>query len=115
MNISGAMLITQKETIWLQEGLLSKIDVERHEVSGYFYYLANRKIEINSTSELYINGVRLHIKLVMKSIGFHPQILKYRFIAIGSVKDLMKKDELEVKLAENCRIIKTSESMIAYN
>ncbi len=115
MNISGAMLITQKETIWLQEGALSKIDIERHEVSGYFYYLASQKLEINNASELYVNGVRLHIKLVMKSIGFHPQILKYRFIAIGSVNDLKKENISEIKSSKNHEILKTNESIIVYN
>jgi hypothetical protein len=115
MNISGAMLITQKETIWLQEGALSKIDIERHEVSGYFYYLASQKLEINNMSELYINGVRLHIKLVMKSSSFHSQILKYRFIAIGSVKDLKEEGTSEVKSLKNHMTLKTSESMISYN
>ncbi len=114
MNLAGAMLITQTETIWLQEGWLSNIDTERHEVSGYFYFLATRKLDINNKSEIYINGARLYIKLVMKSIGFHPQIMKYRFIAIGSVGDLEDKVENSVKSVKNRRIFNTNESNINY-
>jgi hypothetical protein len=115
MNLSGAMLITQTETIWLQEGLLSNIDFERHEASGYFYFLESKKLDINNTSELYINNVRLHIKLVMKSVSFHPQIIKYRFIAIGPVKDLKKESISDVKPLKNQKIFKTNETAIIYS
>jgi hypothetical protein len=101
MNLSGAMLITQTEIIWLQEGWLNKIDTERHEISGYLYFFTVQKININDRSEIYINEIRLHIRFVMKSIGFHPKIIKYCFIVTDSVKNLEHKIQSKFETLEN--------------
>lgn len=85
MDISGAMLNTSKETSWIQEGWINIVDLEHHEVRGYFYLPANRDVGINDTTELIVEGVRMYVTLVMSSITFHPQLLKYRFIATGPV------------------------------
>jgi hypothetical protein len=91
MDISGAMLNTTKETSWIQEGWINAVDLEHHEVRGYFYLPANRDVGTNGTTELIVEGVRLYVTLVMSSVTFHPQILKYRFIATGSVAALEEK------------------------
>jgi hypothetical protein len=96
MDISGAMLITANETGWIQEGWINAVDLEHHEVRGYFYLPANRDVGVNCTTELIVDGVRMYVTLVMSSITFHPQILKYRFVATGSVgalKDKLVPDE----------------------
>jgi hypothetical protein len=92
MDISGAMLNTTKETSWIQEGWINAVDLEHHEVRGYFYLPANRNVDVNGTTELIVDGVRMQITLVMSSVTFHPQILKYRFVATGPVAVL--KDRL---------------------
>jgi hypothetical protein len=91
MDISGAMLNTQKETSWIQEGWINMVDLEHHEVRGYFFLPANRDVGINGTTELIVEGVRMYVTLVMSSMTFHPQILKYRFIATGQVASLKEK------------------------
>lgn len=91
MDISGAMLITANETGWIQEGWINAVDLAHHEVRGYFYMPANRDAGINSSTELIVDGVRMYVTLVMSSITFHPQILKYRFVAKGSVGALKDK------------------------
>jgi hypothetical protein len=91
MDISGAMLITANETGWIQEGWINAVDLEHHEVRGYFYMPTNRDAGINSSTELIVDGVRMYVTLVMSSITFHPQILKYRFVAKGSVGALKDK------------------------
>lgn len=91
MDISGAMLNTSKETSWIQEGWINIVDLEHQEVRGYFYLPANRDVGVNGTTELIVEGVRLYVTLVMSSITFHPQLLKYRFIATGPVGTLKDK------------------------
>ena len=92
MDISGAMLVTSNETGWIQEGWINAVDLEHHEVRGYFYLPTNRDCAMNSSSsELFVEGVRMYVTSVMSSITFHPQILKYRFIAKGSVGALKDK------------------------
>jgi hypothetical protein len=91
MDISGAMLNTSKETSWIQEGWINAVDLEHQEVRGYFYLPANRDVGVNGTTELIVEGVRMYVTLVMSSITFHPQLLKYRFIATGPVGTLKDK------------------------
>ncbi len=91
MDISGAILSTSKETSWIQEGWINVVDLEHHEVRGYFYLPINRDVGINSTTELIVEGVRMYVTLVMSSITFHPQLLKYRFVATGPVDSLKEK------------------------
>jgi hypothetical protein len=91
MDISGAMLNTSNGTSWIQEGWINAVDLEHHEVRGYFYLPANREIDIDGTTELIVEGVRMYVTLVMSSITFHPQILKYRFVATGPVVALKDK------------------------
>ena len=96
MDISGARLIVANQTSWIQEGWINIVDLELNEVRGYFYLPTNCDIGINGTTELIVEGVRMYVTLVMSSITFHPQILKYRFVATGSIgalKDKLVPDE----------------------
>jgi hypothetical protein len=101
MNLSGAMLVTKTETIWLQEGWLSDIDTITNEAKGYFYFLATRKISVNDIIKLYVNGVCLRIHFITKSTGFHPQILKYRFIAVKSINESENKIQSNLNIRQN--------------
>lgn len=91
MDISGARLIAANQTSWIQEGWINIVDLELNEVRGYFYLPTNCDIGINGTTELIVEGVRMYVTLVMSSITFHPQILKYRFVATGSIGALKDK------------------------
>jgi hypothetical protein len=101
MNISGAMLVTSTESSWIQEGWINLIDLENCEARGYFYFPSNREVDKNS--ELILEGVRLNLSLVISSVTFHPQILKYRFIAKGFVATLEEKLVIDPNLTMSQR------------
>lgn len=115
MNLSGAMLITKTETVWLQEGVITEINLEKQEIRGYFYLLTSKSLNIDNTSEIYVNNVRFHVKIVMKSAELHPQIMKYRFKAGGRMQDLEKTKKTGVEMIKDHLSHKISESVILYS